>query len=111
MAEWPSGGPGQGPAVGVLRRGDRAAGGALGVCPRVLERRPRGWRRADLCTLPICVTQRELSGPDSGHQKRQDGVRGAGHTPGRVRNMLNEQSEESGPGPMLCQLPCADPLV
>lgn len=25
---------------------------------------------------PTCVTQRELSGPDSGHQKRQDGIRG-----------------------------------
>lgn len=35
---------------------------------------------------------------------------GQAHTGGRVRNMLNEPSEESGPGPTLCQLPCADPL-
>ena len=36
MAKWPSGGPGQGPTVGVLRRGDRAAGGrtwCLSTCP------------------------------------------------------------------------------
>lgn len=58
---------------------------------------------------PTCVTQRELSGPDSGHQKHQDGIRGAGHTPGRMRNMLNEPSEDSGPGPMLCQMPWQTP--
>ena len=76
---------------------------ALGVCPGVLE---RGWRRADLCMWPICVTRRELS---SRNAKTASG--GPDTHRGRVRNMLNEQSEESGPGPTLCQLPCADPLV
>lgn len=76
VAKWPSGGgPGQGPAVGVLRRGDWRQEAALGVCPGVLE---RGWRRADLCMWPIYVTRRALSSRNaktaSGAQAHTGGV-------------------------------------
>lgn len=86
---------------GMRGVGTDGTGGRTGVCPGVLE----------VTGNQACVYGPSMAAGALG-SRNAEAVRGPGtHLGGSIEEHAEQAGEESGPGPTLCQLPCADPFV